>query len=455
MLRAAAILMLLIVSALAALAFDGASDFGAGPARAAVAISVEQTDDAVRVVYSMRRPVRRLAFRSVEGGYRERRWKPLSPEFIIRRGAELDWIERHDGARFKTVALDAFPNFIRIEKNYQPLAVYGDGGFLFYTGHFWPVIDENRRMDAVFSFTPAARAKVVAFGERAGGLVDWRSPMAHPAFVYLGPLQPVETRDVLALVDLSAPAWIQEEFASLTPAVFDKLAALFDFHLDTKPNLFMAAPLGSQPGRLSYSGDALPGQFQITLEGGGWREPSARAVSIFRRATIHEAVHLWQSAARPAAQEEAPWIHEGAADAIAAEAMVALGYWDGEAFEAHENQARTECAERLRGGPLKTAAERKDYRALYACGHVIAMAVSRADGAPTAEFWRAFIEQSRDRNAGYTEKQFYGLVNARTDDPAFERALRAFVRTPHANPENEIDRLFAAAKPPLAPRGAR
>ncbi len=441
--RIAAVILILAVGAvLAAFAVDGA-----GERRAAAQVSITQLPDgAVHVAYDLKRPLRALAFRTIEGGYRERRWTADGDDFVIRRGDDLDMIERRDGAPFDAVSLTARTNIVRIEKNYQPLAAYGAGGALLFTGHFWPVLDEDRRMDADFSFTPAAGAKVAAFGERVDALRNWRSPMAHPAFVYMGPLDPVESRDVLALVDPTAPAWIRREFEALTPDAFALLAQRFGFHLDAKPNLFLAAPLGSNPGRLSYSGDALPGQFQITLEGGGWNEPSARAVSIFRRATIHEAVHLWQSAARPSKQEEAPWIHEGAADAIAAEAMVALGFWDGDDYERHVMETRAECAVRLRRGPLRSAAARRDYRALYACGHVVALAVSRADGASASDFWRAFIAQSRERDSGYSEKHFFALVGERTGDPAFVRKLRAFVRTPLADPEREIDRLFAAAR---------
>lgn len=437
-----AMVLLVVVSALAAMAFDGGGD-----RRAAVNISIAQMPGGgVTVDYDLKRAVRALAFRSVDGGYRERRWAVASADFVLRRGEDLDFIERRDGGAFKTVSLTAQPNLVRIQKNYQPLAAYGDGGVLIFTGHFWPVIDDDRRIDADFSFTPVSGAQVVAFGERVGALEHWRSPMAHPAFVYLGPLQPVETREVMALIDPTAPDWINEEFATLTPAAFELLSQLFGFELETKPNLFMAAPLGSDAGRLSYSGDALPGQFQITLEGGGWHERSDRAVSIFRRATIHEAVHLWQAAARPSAQEEAPWIHEGAADAIAAEAMVTLGLWDGDDYENHLRETRKDCAAKLRDGPLDGAGARRDYGALYACGHIIAAAVSRADGAPASAFWRDFVADARTRNSGYTEKHYFDLVTARTGDPAFERAIRAFVRTPLADPEREIDRLFAAAR---------
>ena len=101
---------------------------------------------------------------------------------------------------------------------------------------------------------------------------------------------------------------------------------------------------------------------------------------------------LWQAAARPGDRDVAEWIHEGAANAIAAEALVSLGMWDAEDYAADLNMAREECAKGLRGGALARASARRDYKAVYACGQVIAVAVSAADERTTGDFWRAFIE---------------------------------------------------------------
>ena len=76
---AVAMVLLVVVSALAAVAFDGG-----GERRAAAAVSITQTPAGdVSVGYALNRPVRALAFRSVEGGYRERRWSPASPDFVM------------------------------------------------------------------------------------------------------------------------------------------------------------------------------------------------------------------------------------------------------------------------------------------------------------------------------------------------------------------------------------
>lgn len=437
----------------ALLAFAFAIDRAASGAGVRVAMT-QRADGRLKVVYETERPVRALRFDVVAGGYRDKRWAFEDAGFVIEAGENAERLVRRDGEAFDRVVFIAEPHDVRLEKNYQPTARYGEGGVLVYTGHFTPRSEDGARVDAAFGFYPSPDARAVAFGERADALENWRSPTAHPSYVYMGPVAPAETDDVMAIVDPDAPRWIVDEFYDFTPRVFARLSDAFGFALETRPNLFLAAPLGSEPGRLSYAGDAVPGQVQITLEGQAWSQTSDKALAIFRRATIHEAVHLWQAAARPGAEGAPDWIHEGAADAIAAETLVALGLWDGAAYEADFVAARNECAQRLQMGSLAGAEARRDFRAVYACGHVIAAAVSRAEDASVADFWRAFVVRSAQTD-GYTEATFLELVRERTGDAEFAYALRAFIRTPPADPEREIDRLLGAAAAPLAPSGAR
>ncbi len=433
MLRSA-ILVFLLAGLLLSCAREDAPD-------ARIAIT-QGPDAALAIVYELRRPQTELAFNDITGDYRAAHWD-LPPDFEIRKDEDREIIARRDGGRFDTLALTARPASDRLPKEYQPVAPYGAGGVLVYTGHFWPLTQHDARADVIFDLTPAPGGHAVAFGDNAPALENWQSPMAHPAFVYLGPLEPIETDAVMAVIDPQTPDWIVGEFSRLVPESFEKLSALFGAAPETKPNLFLAAAPG-KPAQLSYAGDALPAQFQIMLEGGVWTEPNDQAREVFIQATVHEAVHLWQAAARPGASKPPEWIHEGAADAIAAEVMAALGEWGAAELEADEDRARRECARELgKGTTLNGAIARGYYRALYACGHVIAAAVARAEGASTADFWRAFIERAGPE--GYSEEMFYDLVAERTGDPDFAGAVEDFARKPLARPEREIDGLFAAA----------
>ena len=451
---------------LAALAVIAVAGMARAPSAADARVSIEQVGDAdLRVTYAMKKPRRELIFRAVEGGYRARRWTIETPGFRLLRLDGEDRIVRLDGKRFGAVTVAARPDLVHLPKDYQPVVRYGDGGALVYTGHFWPVTARGSRVNATFDLRPAPGGQTVAFGKRAPALEDWRSPMAHPAFVYMGPLAPIETDHVVALVDPETPAWIVEELHALTADAFDFFANAFGYAPEPKPTLFLAVGRGRDPNRFRFSGDALPGQFQITLEGAAWREPGEEGRRLFRRLAIHEAFHLWQSVrARPLSEDVAGWIHEGGAEAAAAEAMLALGYWDAAAFEAFRDGAKQECADGLEDGPLARAHERGAFRALYDCGFLIAEAAARADGGSVTDFWRDFMDDAY-RRGGYSEDHFYDFVAARTGDRAFARKVRGFVQAPLADPAREIDRLASAAAstragaptlaPPLAPENRR
>ncbi len=434
------------------------------PVSAQVQITMEQASDGrLTVTYQLARYRKSLEFSEIEGLYRKEHWKFETPGFRVVKYRGRDRIERLNGAKFGRLVISAAPSPQRFKKEYQPISRYGEGGVMIYSGHFWPVNARGNRVHVTFNFTPESGASVVAFGEHSKALTEWRSPLTHPAFIYMGPLEPVETSDVMAVVDPDAPQWIIDEFYDLTPRVFAHLTDAFGFSLATKPNLFLAAPLGEGEGRLSYAGDALPGQFQITLVGAAWENQTQQAQDIFRSSTAHEAVHLWQAAARPKGKGEVAWIHEGAADAMAAEALLAINYWDETDRAEYFVGARDECARGLELGSLASARERRSFRAMYACGHVIAAAVSAAEQRSVTEFWRAFISLSEEQN-GYTKNMYFALVLERTGNAQFVDQLKYFVRTPLADPDREIGRLLAMAlgqgeapgdDVPLAPTGRR
>ena len=416
------------------------------PAGPDLRVSIEQVEGAeMRVAYDWRKPRREMTFRAVYGGYRERRWAVETEGFALRRGAREDVIVRTDGARFDRVVLAARPDIIRLPKEYAPVSPYGEGGALVYTGHFWPVGGDGARINATFSFTPAPGGAATVLGEHAPALADWRSPLAHPAFVYLGPLAPQKTAHMSALVDPAAPAWVRREFHDVSARAFEYFARSFGAGPETTPDLFLTVSLRGDPGRLRFSGDALPGQFQVTLEGGAWREASPAALDILRQSVIHEAFHLWQSArARPGDEATAGWIHEGGADIVAAEAMVALGFWDGAALRRFSARARRACAAGIEDGPLSAAHLRGDFRALYGCGVVVAEAAARAEGVTATAFWRDFMAAAEQRG-GYSASMFFDFVAERTGT-VFAEDIRYFVQTSHARPDRDIERLFEAAE---------
>jgi len=403
-------------------------------------------DDQWRVAYNLSKSVKYLDLGPSLNGFRKTDWRVegAGVEIVTREGRDfLEATGKTD--RFNTVSIKINSRPLGLLKHYEPIRKLGEGGALVYTGHFWPWRTNGGRINAAFFFNPMPEARISVFDLQKRRVERWQSIFNHPAFVYFGPLSAKETKAVVAIADPAAPKWITKEFHSIAPLVFNYLGEAFRFDLITKPNVFLSYEKGGPYGLLRYSGDALPGQFQISLYGGGWLTRSEVGVDLIRRATAHEAVHLWQSAINPLDADVPGWIHEGAADAIATEALVALGVWTQEDADYEFKRAKKECADELDDGSLAGAEQRGSVRGIYACGHILMRVAAEAhNGAASATaFWRAFARKA-ERRGGYDADMFFALVEE-VGGLELANAMRRFERTPFARPDREINALLDIA----------
>jgi hypothetical protein len=181
----------------------------------------------------------------------------------------------------------------------------------------------------------------------------------------------------------------------------------------------------------------------MTLAGGAFAAPSDEARAVIRRQTAHEAAHLWQTAARPRSDAVPAWIHEGGADALAAEALRSAGYWDDAAVAADLSAARAACTKALAGRSLAAAEAAADWDAVYHCGRILNLAAAGPEG--VAAFWRAFV--SRTAVAGYDQHDFITLARERSGEDAAE-AILDLVRINNAQSAGAVDRALAFAQAP-------
>jgi len=396
-----------------------------------------------RVAYHLARSVGELDLGPALNGFRQSDWRVITENVTLINHGGRDYLQA-GGGRFDTVAIRIKGRTFGFVKQYEPIRSFGKNGAVIYTGHFWPWHQRGGRMRAVFSFKPTQGGRISVY--------RWRGVFDHPAFVYFGPIKSRETKSLVAVADPGAPRWIIREFHASAPKIFDHLRTAFRSDLGVKPNVFLSFEPGGPEGLLRYSGDALPGQFQLALHGGSWWRQSLKAKDLIRHGVAHEAVHLWQSAtANPFDRSVPDWIHEGAADAIAAETLVALGFWTSSDAERNFANARTECAYELTGTSLAQAAQGGSVRALYACGHILMRVAAEAHngaGSVTA-FWRAFMRRASEAG-GYDAALFYQTA-ADAGGRDLADALRWFATKPLANPKKEITQLLAQAKTQSAP----
>lgn len=435
-----------LAAAIFALAACGKAEAPAAPIAGDVLVTIEQrNDDRWGVTYDLGAPQAELDLGPDIDGYRARHWEIESKGAILLHRDGRDVIVPVDGRRsVRSARLRVEPAESDRRKDYKPFIPMGDGGVIFYTGHFIPYKDALARLDARLTIVADEGASVSAFDETKRQFEGWKSPFSHPAFVYVGAAAPTETEAMLTIADATAPEWVRAEVASFAPAIAGALQSLFARALPAKPNIFVAMGDRSGAGRLSYSGDALPGQYQMTLAGGAWAEPTDTARNVLRLSTAHEAAHLWQAAARPNSDAVPDWIHEGGADALAAEAMVAAGFWTAAERAANLDKAKDDCARGLEQMSLARAETENRWGAVYACGHVISVAAAGKAG--VADFWREFVKRSA--REGYDEAMFLALAEECAGAETADR-IRDLVRINAARPDLAIAKMLERA-PDLA-----
>lgn len=435
---------------LCALTAAACSAPGANAPRDEIRVTAEQTDAGEwRIAYRPSRPLTEIDLGPSVGGYRTAHWRAAGGGKLTERDGR-DVIRPASGANSIREAIFLVePARADLRKEYEPFIPMGDGGVILYSGHFLP-FGGGERLRSKLTIIAAKGSQVSAFDETAPEFPDWESPFDHPAFIYAGRARPVESGAMMTITDATAPQWISAEVSAFAPSIAEALQRLLQRALPARPNIFIAMGDLSEEGRLSYSGDALPGQYQMTLAGGAWKASSPQGLAVLRRATAHEAAHLWQASVRPKSDAVPDWIHEGGADALAAEAMLAAGYWTKEEVGADLKEARSTCARSLEQLSLERAEAEERWDAVYACGHVLNVAAAGEAG--VAAFWREFVR--RAAADGYDEAMFLALAEGQAG-PQTAGAIRELVRINDARPDLVISRMLDGGAPDLAASGAR
>ncbi|MEZ5921595.1 MAG: hypothetical protein R3C60_09630 [Parvularculaceae bacterium] len=431
------VIFLLALIALAACARDDESD---APLNV-VTITIEASAVGPwRATYELTEGARRLDFGPSRDHYRETWWRVEGNGVRLVTENGRDFVISADGKTpFRNFSVSITPAASARAKSYEPFIGLGAGGQLFYTGHFIPYQERFTRMATHLTVAAPEGAAVTGFGETKPAFTDWESPYRNPAFLYVGKVAPKKSASMELIVDDAAPLWIDEEISEFAPKIAATLAKLLGRDLLTTPDIFLAMGDVSEEGRVAYSGDALPGQYQMTLAGGGWLAENDFARRLLRRSTAHEAAHLWQAAVRPRSDAVPDWIHEGGASALAREALIEAGYWTADDAAADLQRARAECASGLAGASLDRAEAAHDWPTVYACGEIANIAAAGDQG--SAAFWREFMSRAAS-GAGYDEAMFVDLARERGGGAAAD-AIRELSRINNADAGPVIDRMLA------------
>jgi hypothetical protein len=346
--------------------------------------------DQWRVDYTFDIPVSGITYGPPVARFREQAWHVNTPEvrLVMREGLEA--LVTSDGPRSSfSILVERYTEYA--PDYYAPLIPYSDGGAALFIGFFAGDAVVNGRetpVDFRFRFEGLPSEHVLPPGEQRTD-----------AYVYFGPQEPIVSDHARLVLDRGTPEWLRDSFVRVTGSA----TRIFSERLGGLPLtplvLVGAAEIDGSDG-VSVKGGAVGGQLVMLLRGRGLREESERNRAMFERLTAHELAHLWQLHSFPAAFNSGePWLHEGAAEAMAVHALSVSGAWEPSAVGAFAAQTAERCERTLGQSELPEAARGGNWEAVYACGFGIFWTA----GMDPLTIWSNFVEAVNGEGHPYTQ----------------------------------------------------
>lgn len=291
-------------------------------------------------------------------------------------------------------------------------------------------------------FTPAKGEKVVLGGKRYFTL-GWRDDDAdmRGAFVYFGSIRPVETASVSAIIDPGLPPHLVQAFELHLASLFSYYGAKTGYELAKRPAILIGFN-GNDPGQ-GYGGDVLPDGIAFSFRGQIWERADPDIVRRALHLIAHESAHLWNSGRFDSADnEQAPWMHEGGAEAFAWLAMRDLEMLGEDGFRRTIQNALNHCVgdRGIHHDTLQAALMRQQFDLSYSCGGIMNMLVDAAlsDSGGLYTFWRALFREAKKAGNHYSLEQYFSTVEHLTNSPRLANVLRRIWRGPLVNAAETI-----------------
>ncbi|MCM2315408.1 MAG: hypothetical protein NDJ92_09695 [Thermoanaerobaculia bacterium] len=416
------------------------------PARPFITLESEAGSPYWRATWHLAEPATELVFERRAAEFRRGVFEVLTPGFTLEKRGDRE-VLRTSGAPSRTITV-RFPVYTRwLEKEYEFFRTFSDGSVSIYTGHLLarPVTDGDDCGECViraYRLVGPPGVPVVVDGRVHASPMAWFYDEGQGTYVYIGAIEPVETPEMILVVDPALPDWLEDETKRALPRLFSLYSERFGVVLPVRPTVLFNYVEGESSGH-SSGGGVLPGMIQLTAEGRAWGERSDDAMRHLFHFLAHEAVHLWNGQVVNYPDSEDSWMHEGSADALAERTLLELGLIDEARFLEYQSAALNECRRGLAGFPLREAGEREAFDLYYSCGNALALATERLSGGDDLfGFWRRLIGRALESRT-YGADDYFAVLESLGAGVADIGAMRAFVES-GARPGDIVDLLSRA-----------
>jgi hypothetical protein len=390
---------------------------------------------------------------TVEGNrpWRPGSWTVETPGVRIERRGRHDVLlaERGDVPEHVRIRFTPFSGDLVAE--YDPALVFTDGSVALWSGHFhlYPVASaaavEALPLD-LNGISFGGNGSKVTFRDRHGRVLhighrfDSATLIGGKVYVLFGPLQPVSSADISAVIDPQLPEWLKRELSTSTPAIFAAFARALGPHSGPMPML-LASWQGPRPGLTSMGGSTLPGQIGMTFEGIGVVEENRGVRDSARWFIAHEGAHFWLGNTVHYEWAREAWITEGGADLLAVRIMSAI---DPDYDPRPQLQAAVNDCSTLAARPIEQAEERSETRAFYACGAVFGLLAEATSGQRFDVWMRALIDANRADQV-LNRADWLGALDRASNDPTLSRDIAVLLERGSPDAKAAIASLFSRA----------
>jgi hypothetical protein len=384
-------------------------------------------------------------------------WRP--PSWIVEtRGVRLQRRGSYDvlvadrGKLPLRVAVSFTPVRERLQADYSPALVFTDDSVALFVAQF-----DGFPMDSLSAvgklpsdlnnqLVPAAELKF-SFRDAAGPVLleGRRVAVAETAdsntYVLFGGGRPLETPDMIGILDPQLPVWIKESLTRSVPALLGRYTQELGRLREFKPAL-MVSWGGPTPGVVSRGGSVLRGLIAMQYEGSGVIEETTAQRQQGLWFIAHEAAHFWLGQTVSYEYARDAWITEGGADLLAVRAVAEL---DPEYDPRAElNRSIQDCVKLAKRRGVASARDRGEHRAYYACGAVFGLVAEAGSGRSFYKFVRQLLDDNRT-DAMVTRADWLAALDTATRNPMLRRDIERLLDKGVSDPADFIAKLFTRA----------
>ncbi len=416
-------------------------------------VRYQQNDDQWQVIYQLPIAVDHVAFNR-NSNFDRRNLYQLDPtKFVWDKAGDVLLIRSLDGSKFTSLELSFSSYYDFIQKDYTHNIKYTDGSTLLYTNHLTlgaNIIEDKAvsPIGASFSGTQfhfyAPGQNIIFLGQAYSDQTHWTLEN-EGTYIYFGNITPIETDNMLAIVDPQLPKWVWNQTLKYFPQLFDYYQSKTGQALNFKPVVFFN--YDQLDGDYSnYSGGTLDGLVQLTINGKRWIEENDRQFNTLFYFLAHEAAHFWNGQMFTFEEQHHAWMHEGGADAFANFAMLEFGLIDNSQMMLRFEQAANNCVLNKGTESLEQAAELWRYRNYYDCGAAMALASHLAIQAESPEksvfdVWQA-IFKANAVSRSYNQQDYFDQLSLLTGSETLTQALARFSRDTELDNQTEVASWF-------------